>query len=142
MFVVSLSSHKTTDNLALHKEFTVAFANQPNTAVSDYFGLESGRKVDKVEKVAASYHRSEKVNAPVFDMYPLTLECVLDHVDEEEGLYYGKVVGMVADEEVLDENGKVDFDRCRLLTFDSSKNLYRVIGEEVGKAFHDGLKFR
>ena len=142
VFVVSLSSHKTTDNLFLHHEFTVAFANKDTEVESDYFGIESGRKADKIEKTHFAFTKSEKVNAPVFERYPLTLECVLDHVDEEEGFYYGKVVGMVADERVLDENGKVDFDKCQFITFDSAKNCYRIVGEKVGNAFKDGMQFK
>ena len=109
--------------------------------MSDYFGLESGRKVNKVERVDATYQKSKKVNAPVFDMYPLTLECVLDHVNEEEGFYFGRVVGMVVDEEVLDASGVVDFDECRFLALDYAKKAYRVVGEIAGMAFHDGLRF-
>ena len=46
--IISLSKHKTTDNLELTGEFTVAFATRKTVVESDYFGIESGRKVDKI----------------------------------------------------------------------------------------------
>ena len=71
---ISLSSHKTTDNLERNPEFTVAFATRNTVVASDYFGIESGRKADKIEKAGFHAVKSEKINAPVFEEYPVTLE--------------------------------------------------------------------
>ena len=137
---ISLSSHKTTDNLAVNPEFTVAFATLDTMKASDYFGLESGRKADKISKAGFHAVRSEKVNAPVFEEYPLTLECRV--LSFENGLLFGEVVGMVADENVIDENGKVDLAEVRPISFDPAKNKYRLVGEIVGNAFADGAAFK
>ena len=45
--MISLSKHKTTDNLELKKAFTVAFATKKTEKISDYFGVVSGNKEDK-----------------------------------------------------------------------------------------------
>ena len=47
---VSLSKHKTTDNLELKKAFTLSFATKKTEKISDYFGVVSGNKEDKIEK--------------------------------------------------------------------------------------------
>ena len=142
VIVVSLSQHKTTDNLRKCPELTIAFATEDSAVVSDYFGIESGRKVNKVEKAEVSWTKSEKVNAPIFDCYPLTLEARVQRIDEEDGYWFFEVVGMVADEGVLDEKGKVDYSKCRFISFDSSHNSYRTVAEETAKAFHSGLTIR
>ena len=67
--VISLSKHKTTDNLEKTGAFTVSFADERTVAESDYFGLVSGNKVpDKVAKVGFTVTPSPNVDAPiVFD---------------------------------------------------------------------------
>lgn len=73
--VVSLSKHKTTENLELTGAFTVSFADVRTVAESDYFGLVSGFKVpDKVARVGFTVTPSPNVDAPIINEYPLTLE--------------------------------------------------------------------
>ena len=45
---VSLSKHKTTDNLELKKAFTLSFATKKTEKISDYFGVVSGNKEDDI----------------------------------------------------------------------------------------------
>jgi hypothetical protein len=74
--VVSMSKHKTTENIELTGAFTVIFADVRTVAESDYLGIVSGTKVpDKVAKVGFSVSPSPNVDAPIIDQYPLTLEC-------------------------------------------------------------------
>ena len=47
---ISLSKHKTTENLELKKAFTVSFATKKTEEISDYFGVVSGNKEDKIAK--------------------------------------------------------------------------------------------
>ena len=84
--------------------------------------------------------KSEKINAPVFEEYPVTLECKVAAFDDH-GLW-GEVVGMVADERVLNENGKIDWEKAQLISFDSSLNKYRLVSEIVGDAFRSGLEIK
>ncbi|MBR3358977.1 MAG: flavin reductase family protein [Solobacterium sp.] len=141
--VVSLSKHKTTDNLERCGEFTVSFATRKTAVESDYFGIETGRKVNKIEKAGFHAEEGEYVNAPVFAEYPLTLECrVVELRPDTEGyILIGETVNMSADESILTD-GKVDLGKMEPIMFDSSMNKYRVIGEIVGDAFKDGMKLR
>ncbi len=43
------------------------------------------------------------------------------------------------DEDYLDEKGKIDVDKMEIIAFDMVNNTYRVLGENVGKAFKDGF---
>ena len=137
---ISLASHKTTDNFAKTGELTVAFATRDTVVASDYFGIESGRKVDKIAKAGFHAVKSKKVNAPVFEEYPITMECQVIRYEDE--ILWARIVGTVVDEEVLTEDGKIDFEKAGIITFDSSLNEYRVIGESVGKAFKDGFALK
>ena len=137
---ISMGTHKTTDNLAKNPYFTVAFATKDTVVESDYFGIETGRKVNKIEKAGFHAVKSEKINAPVFEEYPVTLECKVAAFDDH-GLW-GEVIGMVVDDRVLNANGKIDWDKVQLISFDSSLNKYRLVSEIVGDAFRSGLEIK
>lgn len=137
--VVSMSKHKTTENLELTGAFTVSFADARTVAESDFLGLVSGNKVpDKVAKAGFTCSPSPNVDAPIIDQYPLTLECKV--VSWSDGILVGEVVNMSADECILTD-GKVDLDKLQPIVFDAAAMTYRAIGEVVGKAWGAGKKF-
>ena len=137
--VVSLSKHKTTQNLEQTGAFTVSFADLRTVAESDYFGLVSGSKVpDKVAGAGFTVTPSPNVDAPIIDQYPLTLECKV--VNWSNGILVGEVVNMCADESILTD-GKVDLEKLQPIVFDAASMTYRAIGKVVGKAWGDGKKF-
>ena len=72
--------------------------------------------------------------------FPLTLEC---EVVECQNTVYGfrvlvKIVNVLADEKVLDENGKVDPTKLNAFVFDQFQSRYYAIGEKVGQAWESG----
>lgn len=136
---ISLSKHKTTDNLNACGAFTISFADERTVAESDYFGLVSAKKVpDKVARAGFTVTPSPNVNAPIINEYPLALECKV--VSLKDGILIGEVVNMSADESILTD-GKVDLDKLRPIVFDAPSNTYRALGEVIGKAWESGKVF-
>ena len=137
--VVSMSKHKTTENIELTGAFTVSFADVRTIAESDYLGIVSGTKVpEKVAKVGFTVSPSPNVDAPIIDQYPLTLECKV--ISWKDGILVGEVVNMSADECILTE-GKVDLGKLQPIVFDAAALAYRALGEVVGQAWGSGKKF-
>ena len=137
--VVSLSKHKTTENLELTGAFTVSFADVRTVAESDYFGLVSGNKVpDKVARVGFTVTPSPNVDAPIINEYPLTLECKV--VSWEDGILVGEVVNQSTSESILTD-GKIDLAKLQPIVFDAAGMCYRAIGDVVGGAWNAGKKF-
>jgi len=136
-----LAKNTTTENFEKTGAFTVAFGTADTVVISDYFGVETGKKINKIEKAGCHTHPSAHVNAPIIEEYPLTLECKVKSWDTETGYLIGEIVASQADESILTD-GKVDLGKLRPIIFDPSFNAYRVIGEVVGKAFGDGLKLK
>ena len=137
--VVSMSRHRTTENLELTGAFTVSFADIRTIAESDYFGLVSGKQVpDKVARAGFTVSPSPNVDAPIINEYPLTLECKV--VRWSDGILVGEVVNMSADESVLTD-GKVDLAKLQPIVFDAAGMCYRAVGEVVGGAWNAGKKF-
>lgn len=137
---ISLSNHKTTDNLKIKNAFTVGFATKDTEVISDYFGVVSGREQDKIEKSGVHVIKSNFVDAPIIEEYPLTLECTVESF--EDGDLIGKIVNCSIDEKYIDENGKIDVDKMEIITYDMTSNTYRVLGPVVGKAFKDGFDLK
>ena len=137
--VISLSKHKTTDNLEKTGAFTVSFADERTVAESDYFGLVSGNKVpDKVAKVGFTVTPSPNVDAPIINEYPLTLECKV--ISFEDGMLIGEVINQSADESILTD-GKVDLAKLKPIVFDAAGMCYRALGTVVGQAWGSGKAF-
>ena len=87
--------HKTTQNLLKTKVFTVSLADKDHMDVADFFGIATGNKMkDKFERTGYTAVRSQFVNAPVIDEFPLVMECELAEVVETESFYciVGKIV--------------------------------------------------
>lgn len=137
---ISLSNHKTTDNLKVKNAFTVGFATKNTVVISDYFGVASGRNENKIEKSGVHVTKSNFVDAPIIEEYPLTLECTVESF--ENGDLIGKIVNCSVDEEYLDEDGKIDVDKMEIIAYDMTNNTYRVLGGIVGNAFKDGLQLK
>lgn len=140
-----LSAHKTTDNIRLKKAFCISFASVEDVAQSDYFGIVSGNDVpDKVARAGFTATPSPNVDAPIINEYPVTLECRVVELTEYEGggaRVVGEIVNMSADPAVLDAEGRVDLGKLKPVVFDSSANLYRVVGDSVGTAWGSGKRF-
>ncbi len=137
---VSLSNHKTTDNLKIKKAFTISFATKKTAIISDYFGIVSGNEEDKIAKANVHVIPSTHVDAPLFEEFPLTLECEM--ISLEDGILLGNIVNVSVDEKYLDENGKIDVAKMEIIAFDMINNQYRVLGEAIANAFKDGNQIK
>lgn len=137
---ISLSDHKTTDNLAKRGAFTVSMATEDTVVACDYVGIESARKVpNKFEKAGFHATKSEFVDAPLINELPMALECKVKSF--EDGILVGEIVNVSADESVLTD-GKIDPKKLKPITFDPCNNAYIALGEKVGNAFKDGEKLK
>ena len=133
--------HKTSENIRKRGAFTLSIADIPHIEAADFFGIASGNKMpDKFERSGLSAVKSEKVNAPIVQEFPLTLECrvVEDKMEVYGHHIIGEIVGVLADEAVLDEKGKVDAAKLNAFVFDQFRSGYYAIGEKVGQAWHTG----
>lgn len=135
------TDHKTAKNIKKRGAFTLSIADVLHIQAADFFGIASGNKMeDKFARSGLTVVKSEKVDAPVVQEFPLTLECKV--VEDKMEVYghhvLGEIVGVLADESVLDETGKVDASKLNAFVFDQFRSGYYAIGEKVGQAWHTG----
>lgn len=135
--------HKTTKNIRVVKAFTVSLADYAHIDEADFYGIASGNNMeDKFERSGLTAVKSEKVNAPIIEEFPLVMECELAEIVETENLHavVGKIVNVAADEAVLDENGKVNPTKLNALAFDNFQSGYYALGDKAGQAWSNGKK--
>jgi len=122
------------------KAFTVNVPSERYAKEADYFGVVSGRDVDKFAVTGLTPVKSDLVDAPYVKEFPLALECRLAHV-VELGLhtqFVGEIVDVKADDSVLAPGGMPDIDKVKPFAYDPSTQTYVRVGGVIGKAFSMG----
>lgn len=135
-------THKTAVNIKKRGAFTISVADVPHIKEADYFGIVSANDVeDKFERSGLHAVRSERVDAPVIEEFPLTLECTVLECQHPTGGFrvLGKIVNVLADEKVL-TNGNVDPQKLNAFVFDQFCGDYYAIGKKIGKAWDVGAE--
>jgi flavin reductase (DIM6/NTAB) family NADH-FMN oxidoreductase RutF len=137
-------THKTVKNIKKRGAFTVSIADANHVKEADYFGVVSGNNnPNKFEKSGLSYTKSEVVDAPIINEFPICMECeFVEYQDDEYGIgIVGKVLNVTAKEEVLDGD-KVDVSKLNAICYDTFTHGYYVVGKRVGNAFKDGMELK
>ena len=137
-------SHKTVKNIKERKAFTVSIADSKHVVEADYFGIASGNNTkDKFEKSKLTATKSENVDAPIINEFPVCMECeFIEYQDNEYGCgVVGKVVNVTADEKVM-KGDNVDISLLDAIAFDPYTHGYYKIGDRVGNAFSDGMQLK
>jgi flavin reductase (DIM6/NTAB) family NADH-FMN oxidoreductase RutF len=137
-------------NIMKRKAFTISIPSDKYVKEADYFGLATGKKVDKFEVSRLTPEKSELVDAPYILEFPVIMECQLKEtvVLGSHTMFVGEVVDLKADEEVLStinvkkdqELTKVNIENVSPLIYDLSIRGYYKLGEKVGEGFNEGLE--
>jgi len=133
--------HKTVANIKARGAFTLAVPGVDTLEASDFLGIATANKMkDKFARTGLHAVKSTRVDAPIIEEYPLTLECTVEKMEDEPyGLrVLGRIVNVLADEKVLDEKGKIDAGKLNTFLFDQMRNGYYAVGEQIGQAWHSG----
>lgn len=144
---VTVSLRKATysyGNIVESKAYTLNIPSEQYVKETDYFGIASGKNEDKFLSTGLTPVKSELVNAPYVQEFPLILECKLLHTFEI-GLhtqFIGEIIDVKADDSVLAQNGLPDIEKVRPIIFAPSYRTYHGIGNKLGDAFSIGKEIR
>lgn len=144
---VSVSLRKATysyGNIISRGAFTVNIPSANQVEKADYYGIETGRNAEKFEKSGITAIKSELVDAPYGEEFPVILECnLLNNI--EIGLhtqFIGEIMDVKVDASVLGEGGKPDLAKINPIIFDTGDRNYFSVGKFIGKAFSIGKNIR
>ena len=129
-------------NIVARKAFTISIPSEDHVKQADYFGMVSGRDVDKFAESGLTPVKSELVDAPYVKEFPLILECRLVHTFEL-GLhtqFVGEIVDVKAEESVMGKGRMADIRKVKPLSFAPDTQGYYGTGDFIGKAFSVGKK--
>ena len=142
---VSISLRKTTytyGNIMERKAFTINIPSEEHVKEADYFGVVSGRDVNKFTATGLTPVRSNLVDAPYVKEFPLILECKVTHTIEI-GLhtqFIGEIMDVKADSSMLDKKGLPSIKKVKPIVFGPGNRTYHGIGKYIGQAFSIGKR--
>jgi flavin reductase (DIM6/NTAB) family NADH-FMN oxidoreductase RutF len=129
------------DNILKRKAFTVNLVPAKYVTENDYFGIASGRNVNKLETVGLTAVKGEYVDAPYILEFPFNIECKLTNTIDlgAHTLFVGEIKDVKADEAFLNDKDQPLFEKAEILTYDGSLDEYRLPGKSIAKAFSAGV---
>ena len=138
------SATYTHGNIMERKAFTVNVPSANQVAIADYCGMVSGRNVDKFAVTKITAVKSDKVDAPYIQEFPMILECKL--IDTTEiGIhthFIGEVMDVKVDEAMLGDDGLPDISKINPIIYGPEIQSYYGVGKSLGKAFAIGKNFK
>lgn len=130
----------TYENILKRGAFTVNIPSEKYVREADFFGMASGKAVDKFELTGLTPVKGEKVDAPYIEEFPFVIECkVIDSLQiGEHTQFIGEIMDIKVDNDCINENGLPDIERIKPLLFDPSASKYHIVGNAAGQAFSVG----
>ena len=125
---------------------TLSFCLPPIELVkeTDFCGIASGSKVDKIEVCGFEVFYGKLKTAPMIEQCPVNIECTV-HEKLDLGshvLIIGKVAEIFVAESCL-KDGKPDLDKMNAFTYSTTPlREYRTIGKKIAKAFSVGREIK
>lgn len=135
---------KTLKDILETKAFVLGFPGADQVREADYIGVESGYNADKLKDVGFTVSEARTVHAPVINELRLSLECQVVHTVTvgSHMQITGEVKNILAEESILNENGRVLLDQLDPLIYDEEQGQYLHLGGKVADAFRPGMEWK
>jgi len=130
----------TYSNIMERKSFTVSIPSETYAKEADYFGITSGKTVDKFSATGLTPVRSDLVDAPYVKEFPMVIECKVIKIIEI-GLhteFIGEIMDVKADSVVLNEKNLPDIEKVKPIILNPADMTYHKVGNRIGQAFSIG----
>ncbi|MBK5113620.1 MAG: flavin reductase family protein [Candidatus Heimdallarchaeota archaeon] len=99
---------------------------------TDYFGIVSGRDVNKFKKTGLKVFKGKEVNVPLIEQCPINIECKLTKQVKigTHDAFFGEVLKVYYDESMINESGSPDILLADVLAYGTGN--YYSLKEIVG----------
>ena len=131
LMISLVQAHYINKGIKENKVLSVNVVDESWLKEADRMGIVSGNKVDKSD--AFSYTIGEN-GAPMIDNAKISIECEIDGNHELENFdnFICKILATYADEDILNEKGKINYHIFKPVLFEFPTYEYFVTGEKVG----------
>lgn len=125
------------DSILFSKAFAVNIPSSRYFKEADYTGIFSGINEDKFESTGLTAVKSSSVNAPYVCEFSVNILCDLYKTVElgTHTQFIGIIKDILADDDILLSDGKIDFDRVDTLIYDYHGKAYYRIGNKISNAY-------
>lgn len=134
MLSISVRKNRLTyDNIMATGCFSVNLTTEALARETDYCGVKSGRDENKWETLGLEKEEASHISCPLLAASPVNLECQVTESRDlgSHTMFMAKVLAVHADEAYMDEKGRFDLNRARLLVY--SHGQYFGMGRYIGK---------
>ena len=123
--------------------YTVNIPGKEHAKEADYFGMASGKNADKFSVTGLTPVKSDFVDAPYVEEFPVNLECKVVHIADlgVHTQFVGEVVNIKVDSDIADNGRQPMIEQIMPFLYAPDSDNYYTIGEEIGKAFNIGRAF-
>lgn len=135
---------KTLKDILETKAFVLGFPSVDQVKEADYLGVESGYETDKLLNIRFTTSPAQTVHAPIINELSLSLECEVVHTVTvgSHMQVTGEVKRILADDSILNENGRIMLDKLQPVIYDEEEGIYLGLGEKVADAFRLGVELK
>lgn len=144
---VTISIRKATytyGSIMERKAYTISVPSEKYVAEADYFGISTGKNTDKFKDTGLTPVRSELVDAPYVDEFPLIVECKVIQV-HEIGLhsqFIGEIMDIKVDDEAVNSAGQPIMAKIAPFVFGAGIREYWSLDKVIGRSFDIGKKIK
>ena len=138
--MVSLAKpHFINSSIIKNKILSVNIVDEALLEKADYVGCVSGNKIDKSEVFDFELGTG---GVPIIKNSPLIMECIVEDNYETKGFdnFILTISNTYASENILDDNGKINYDKLKPVLFEMPTYQYLKTGDILGKCMSYGKK--
>ncbi len=145
MFSVAIRPHRLTHK-GIRQNMTFS-VNVPSAALvteTDYCGIVSGSRANKVDACQFNIFYGKLENAPLIEQCPVNLECKVAHILNlgTHSLFIGRIEETHVSDDCLTD-GKPDVNKIKPFTYSEGRYCqYQKLGESIGQAYSIGKQIR
>ncbi len=141
--IISMNkAHYTNQFIKENKTLSINVANESMIVETDYVGMKSGKTTDKSN--VFEYFLGELKNAPLITKSPISMECeLIDNYETEfHDNFIVRPVATYVHEEILNEDGKIDYEKAGPILFEMPNRKYLSTGKVIGDCWSEGNKYK
>ena len=114
-------------------EFVINLTTSAMCRETDLCGVKSGKDTDKLALCGFHTSPAQKVEAPLIDECPVSLECKVTESKllGSHTMFLAEIVGIDVDERYIDSKGKLNLQQCGLMAY--AHGEYFALGRKLGE---------
>lgn len=113
-------------------EFAINLTTSAMCRTADFCGVRTGSKVNKFDKCGITAVNAVKINAPIIEECPVSIECIVREIKPlgTHDMFISEIVGVDIEEKYIDSKGKLNLQQCGLAAY--AHGEYFALGRKLG----------